>query len=176
MGVDVDMTPMAPTVIGAQMVVPIRIDGRALVFDPVDKYAAYGGLADHGVEVSGPTISDVALSGNLLIITAAAPLSLRTVSYAMQAQDHSGALYQDGEGKGYAGHRGDIMEAAPLASYLVRLSSASSPRSGSPRDRLARHACRRAEYPRNGAALRRGAVYDHETETARRGGPPRAVP
>ena len=118
MGQNLSMLPGTPVVDGNEITIPFAglEAGKSLVFDPVDKYAAYGGLVDHGCEVSGTTISSVTLSGSSVVITAAAPIAGRTVSIAMQAQDMTANAVG---GANYPGHRCDIMESAPVASALV---------------------------------------------------------
>ena len=117
-GVNLSMLYGTPTVVGNQMTIPVQgiEPGKSLIFDPVDKYAAYGGLTDHGVEVSGTTVTNVVLSGANVIITAGAPISGRTVQIAMQSADMSALA--DGNGRNYGAHRCDIMESAPPESRI----------------------------------------------------------
>lgn len=118
MGQSLSMLPGTPVVNGNEITIPFAglEAGKSLVFDPVDKYTAYGGLTDHGCEVSGTTVTDVTLSGNAVTITAAAPIAGRMVSIAMQSADRT--LDAVG-GTNYPAHRCDIMESAPVASTLV---------------------------------------------------------
>lgn len=116
-GARVDMTPLAPQVVGNQITIPFRTEpGKGVAFD-TGKYDAYGGLVDHGIEVSGTAISDITISGSAVVVTAGAALSGRTLSIAMQAQNMT--AFSDGQGAGYAGHRCDIMEADPVDSRMV---------------------------------------------------------
>lgn len=118
MGQNLSMLPGTPVLDGNEITIPFSglEAGKSLVFDPVDKYAAYGGLANHGCEVSGTTVTDVTLSGNAVTITAAAAIAGRTVSIAMQAQDMTANAVG---GANYPGHRCDIMESDPEESAII---------------------------------------------------------
>ncbi len=117
-GQNVNLLPGTPSVTGNQITIPFSTEGgKALAFDGTSPYGAYGGLTDHGCEVSGTTVTAVDLIGNAVRITAGAALSGRTVSIAMQSADMSG--YSDGNGAGMPAHRCDIMEASPLDSLTL---------------------------------------------------------
>lgn len=117
-GVNLSLLPGTPIVDGNTITIPFSgvQSGKTLIFDPVDKYSAYGGLVDHGCEVSGTTISSVTLSGSSVVITAAAPIAGRTVSIAMQSANRTPDAVG---GANYPAHRCDIMESEPVASVLV---------------------------------------------------------
>ena len=118
-GVNLSMLYGTPTVVGNQITIPVQgiEPGKSLAFDPVDKYAAYGGITNHGVEVSGTTVTNVALSGTNIVITAGAPISGRTVQIAMQSADMTS--FTDANGRNYGAHRCDIMESAPVDSLML---------------------------------------------------------
>jgi hypothetical protein len=117
-GANVNLLPGTPSVVGNQITIPFSTEaGAALVFDGASPYPTYGGLTDHGCEVSGTTVTAVDLIGNAVRITAGAALSGRTVSIAMQVGDRSNAL--DGLSQGMAAHRCDIMEADPRDSLII---------------------------------------------------------
>lgn len=118
-GVNLSMLYGTPTVVGNQITIPVQgiEPGKSLAFDPVDKYAAYGGITNHGVEVSGTTVTNVALSGTNIVITAGAAISGRTVQIAMQSADMTS--FADANGRNYGAHRCDIMESAPVDSLML---------------------------------------------------------
>lgn len=119
MGQNLSMLPGTPEVVGNQIAIPFSglESGKSLTFDASGKYDSYGGLNNHGCEVSGANVTDVSLAGNAVTITADAAMSGRTVSIAMQSADMSS--FVDGNGANYGAHRCDIMESAPEASLLV---------------------------------------------------------
>ena len=118
-GVNLSMLYGTPTVVGNTMTIPVQgiEPGKSLVFDPVNKYASYGGLADHGVQVSGTTVTSVVLQGSNIVITAGASISGRTVQIAMQSGDMG--AFVDANGRNYGAHRCDIMESNPVDSLIA---------------------------------------------------------
>lgn len=118
-GITLSMTYGTPSVVGNQITIPVNgiESGKSLTFDPVDKYGAYGGIVDRGVQVSGTTVTSVALSGNNIVVTAGAALSGRTVSIAMQSANMT--AFADGLGRNYVAHRCDIMESNPVGSLIL---------------------------------------------------------
>lgn len=115
-GVNINLLPGTPVWAGNTVTIPFTTrSGRALTFDPVDKYAAYGGLVNHGVEATGATITSVTLAGSSVVVTCDGPMT--QVQIALQSQDVT--AFVDGQGKNYGAHRCDIMESEPAASLLL---------------------------------------------------------
>lgn len=118
-GVSLSMLYGTPTVMGNQVIIPVEglEPGKSLTFDPVDKYAAYGGLTNRGVEVIGNTVTNVELSGANIIVTASAAIAGQRFQIAMQSADMSS--FVDANGRNYAAHRCDIMESSPVDSKIL---------------------------------------------------------
>lgn len=118
MGQNKNLLPGTPEVIGNQIMIPMSVDtGKSLTFDGLNKYAQYGGIKDHGIEISGTTVESVVLNEDKLIIRGGAPLSGRTVKVAMQGGSVENQV--DNQGRNYGTHRCDIMESAPEDSLIL---------------------------------------------------------
>ena len=114
-GQNINLLPGAAVWTGNSVRIPFSTwGGRPLMFDPVDKFAAYGGLTNHGVEATGANITSVALDGNAVVVTCDGPMT--QVQIAMQSQTITA---QDGSNQSYAAHRCDIMESAPEDSLMI---------------------------------------------------------
>lgn len=115
-GQNINLLPGAPVWSGNTVRIQFSTEGgKALAFDAADKYAAYGGLANHGVEATGAAITGVTLDGNAVVVACDGPMT--QVQIAMQAQNMAG--FVDGNGKNYPAHRCDIMEASPADSLML---------------------------------------------------------
>ncbi|WP_062560374.1 hypothetical protein [Paracoccus aminovorans] len=115
-GQNINLLPLAPIWSGNTVRIPFSVrPGRSLAFEAVDKYAAYGGLTNHGVEATGANITSVTLDGNAVVVTCDGPMT--QVQIAMQSQDVSS--FADGSLGNYGAHRCDIMESDPEDSLML---------------------------------------------------------
>ena len=115
-GVNINLLPGAPEWNGNTVRIPFSVrDGHSLVFESGDKYAAYGGLTNHGVEATGASITSVTLDGNAVVVECDGPMT--QVQIALQSQDVSS--YADVNLGNYGAHRCDIMESDPEDSLML---------------------------------------------------------